>query len=288
MDTVDRNIFPNSDPKVIDSFSAEWSIFPQKRLSKAMKEKIFGDYFGIFPWEKLSSESVGADIGCGTGRWASMVAPRVGSVVCVDPSRKALDLARSNLRSHKNVDFLLASANMLPFEDKSLDFAYSLGVLHHLPNPEAALTAISDKLKPGAPFLMYLYYAFDNRPAWYRRLWRVSDAFRRVISRFPVQPKYISSQVMAILVYWPLARLASFLDKRKMLPSSWPLSYYRDKEFYVIRTDALDRFGTPLEKRFTRKQIAAMMDRAGFVDVKFSETAPHWIVVGTKKESRPT
>jgi hypothetical protein len=46
-----------------------------------------------------------------------------------------------------------------------MDFGYSLGVLHHLPDPRAGLAACVTKLKPGAPMLVYIYYAFDNRPA---------------------------------------------------------------------------------------------------------------------------
>jgi hypothetical protein len=62
-----------------------------------------------------------------------------------------------------------------------------------------------------------------------------------------------------------------------------PLSFYRDHTFYTMRTDARDRFGTPLEQRFTRVQIAQMMQEAGLVDVKFSTGAPYWCVVGVKK-----
>jgi len=49
-----------------------------------------------------------------------------------------------------------------------------------------------------------------------------------------------------------------------------------------MRTDARDRFGTPLEQRFTRKQIESMMQSAGLIDIKFSESAPYWCVVGLK------
>jgi len=53
--------------------------------------------------------------------------------------------------------------------------------------------------------------------------------------------------------------------------------------FYTLRTDARDRFGTPLEQRFTREQIAGMMVRAGLEDVWFSKGTPFWCVVGLRK-----
>jgi hypothetical protein len=61
-----------------------------------------------------------------------------------------------------------------------------------------------------------------------------------------------------------------------------PLSYYRKHTFYTMRTDARDRFGTPLEQRFTRAQIEGMMLKAGLVDIRFSEAAPYWCAVGSK------
>jgi hypothetical protein len=62
-----------------------------------------------------------------------------------------------------------------------------------------------------------------------------------------------------------------------------PLFGYENRSFYVIRNDSLDRFGTPLEQRFTKKQIEEMMKKAGLVDIIFSNNIPFWHVVGKKK-----
>ncbi len=138
-------------------------------------------------------------------------------------------------------------------------------------------------LKPGAPFLIYLYYAMENRPAWYRALWRASNLLRIVISRLPHALRLAVSQVVALLVYWPLARLAWLAEKLGADVSSFPLESYRDKAFYVMRTDAYDRFCTQLEKRFTRDQIAAMLAAAGFESIEFSERVPFWCAVGIRR-----
>jgi hypothetical protein len=61
-----------------------------------------------------------------------------------------------------------------------------------------------------------------------------------------------------------------------------PLSWYADKSFYVMRTDAYDRFCTRLEKRFTRAQIEQMLVRAGLEKVSFSDVPPYWCAVGLK------
>ena len=63
----------------------------------------------------------------------------------------------------------------IPLPDGSADFGYSLGVLHHVPDTQKGIIECVRKLKPGAPFLLYLYYAFDNRPWWFRTIWKISD-----------------------------------------------------------------------------------------------------------------
>lgn len=279
---VSRGRGANLDIETVRGFGDEWSRFAQDQLGADVRERMFSDYFSLFDWAALPPDAVGADIGCGSGRWALLVAPRVGHLVLVDASPAALEVAKSNLRGVPNVSFLNASVGALPIDDASLDFAYSLGVLHHVPDTASAIAEVAAKLKRGAPFLVYLYYAFDNRGFAYRALWRVSDGIRRVVSRLPFSLRYGVSQLMAVFVYWPLARTALFLERMRLLPSGWPLAYYRDKPFYVLRTDALDRFGTRLEQRFTRDEIRSMLADAGFVDIRFSDRPPYWCAIGIK------
>jgi hypothetical protein len=61
------------------------------------------------------------------------------------------------------------------------------------------------------------------------------------------------------------------------------LAWYRSRSFYTMRTDALDRFGTKLEKRFTSNQIRKMMENSGLRNIIFSDTAPYWCAVGYRE-----
>lgn len=271
----------NLDPKTVASFGDEWSRFDQSGMSVIEAEKVFNEYFAVFPWESMPSAAEGFDMGCGSGRWARWVAPRVGLLHCVDPSQ-ALIVARRNLADFENVKFHQASVDEAPIKLNSQDFGYSLGVLHHVPDTATAIRSCVTYLKPGAPLLLYLYYAFDNRPGWFRYLWRLSDAFRHVVYRLPAGPKHWVTDTIAFMVYWPLARMSGLLENLGIGVNGIPLSYYRKHSFYTMRTDARDRFGTPLEQRFTREQIEGMMLKAGLVDIRFSEAAPYWCVVGSK------
>jgi SAM-dependent methyltransferase len=273
----------NIDARTVAGFGREWSRFQQgEDLPDADRRAMFDAYFRIFPWDRLCSASTGMDIGCGSGRWAVFVAPRVGHLHVVDPSVEALGVARRNLAACTNVTFHSASVGDLPVADASLDFAYAIGVLHHVPDTSAAIHCIARKLKPGALLLVYIYYAFDNRSAWYRRLWQASNAVRLAVSRAPPGLQRLVTSVIAAAIYWPLARSAALLDRLGYLPRSWPLAFYRERSFYVMRTDAHDRFCTPLERRFTRLQIETMLRTAGFRDIRFSEHAPFWCAVAVR------
>jgi ubiquinone/menaquinone biosynthesis C-methylase UbiE len=271
----------NVDEQVVAGFGDEWSRFDQSELTEEELEKMFDNYFNIFPWEVLPEGSVGFDLGCGSGRWAKMVAPRVGKLHLIDPS-EALEVAKKNLRDAGNCDFHRATVEEIPLANNSQDFGYSLGVLHHIPDTKAGLQACIDKLKSGAPFLVYLYYRFDNRPAWFRAIWKVSDVVRRGVSQMPHNLRFGASQILAAVVYFPLARTAKILEKTGMKVEKVPLSQYRNNSFYTMRTDALDRFGTSLEQRFTKSEIKTMMENCGLENIKFSETS-FWTAVGFKR-----
>ena len=273
----------NVDAKVVESFGQEWQAFDQSAADESELRRMFESYFKVFPWESLPPKPEGFDLGCGTGRWARFAAERAGKLHCIDPSA-ALDVARRNLQGAANVEFHQAAVDAIPLPDASQDFGYSLGVLHHVPDTAAGIAACAAKLRPGAPLLVYLYYSFENRPLWFRAVWRASDLFRRVISHLPFFLRRLVSELIAAFVYWPLARIARLLEKIGLKVDGLPLATYRTRSFYQMRTDSLDRFGTRLEQRFSRAEITAMFERAGLERIRFSDQPPFWCAVGFRKK----
>lgn len=270
----------NIDPATVRGFGQEWAAYDQTELSPDMHEYMAQEYFSIFPFERLPAAAEGFDLGCGSGRWAAWILPRVGLLHCMDPSEQALQVARARIGNDPKARFYHAGVSSIPLADNSQDFGFSLGVLHHIPDAEAGLQACVRKLKPGAPFLLYLYYAFDNRPGWFKAIWKASDLIRKGICRLPFRARKAVSTGLAAAVYWPLARSARLAEKFGADVSHVPLSNYRCKSFYTMRTDSLDRFGTRLEQRFTRAEIEAMMRRAGLTDIRFRPTDPYWVACG--------
>ncbi len=243
----------NIDLDTVKSFGDEWQRYDQSGMKENELERLYKGYFAIFPWNVLPKSAQGFDMGCGSGRWAKFVAPKVGHLNCIDPS-EAINVAKKKLKNFKNITFHFKSLDSKSLKFKSQDFGYSLGVLHHVPNTQEAIKSCSNLLKPGAPFLIYIYYNFDNRPEWFKYLWGFSNLIRLIIHRLPKFLKFFICDLIAFLIYLPIARSALLIDFFKLNFKNYPLYFYRKSSFYVMRTDSRDRFGTPLEKRFSKKK----------------------------------
>ena len=96
------------DLDVINDFGNEWNYYDQLNLNDKEGEKIFLNYFGIFPWKLIGKESVGFDMGSGSGRWAKFVAPKVKHLHCIEPS-EAIKISMQNLSNNENCSFHPAS-----------------------------------------------------------------------------------------------------------------------------------------------------------------------------------
>lgn len=161
----------------------------------------------------------------------------------------------------------------------------SLGVLHHIPDTALAIKDVSRSIKPGGIFLCYLYYSLENKPIYYKMIFKGVNIVRRVISASPQKVRRLSATVIAAVVYWPLARLSKILSKLGRDTSNLPLHHYADMPFVMLANDALDRFGTSLEQRFSKAEITEMLRAADFElsTLKFSEIEPFWTFTVNKK-----
>ncbi len=266
--------------KVIKDFGEEWKRFNFLEPAKLQTLKAqFEMYISPLPEETITSKNlVIADFGAGSGRWSHFLKEYASKLYVVEPSKKAFEVAASRFHDDKNVLLLNESIEENSVPDSSLDLAVSLGVMHHIENTQMAISQVALKIKPNGLFLGYLYYALENKPLAYRVVWKTSNGFRIVISRMPKAIKQVTADLIAVLVYFPFARFAKLLSRLNLSSSNVPLHHYKNLSFHVMRNDALDRFGTTLEQRFTQEQIRQMLERAGFESgsIKFSESEPYW------------
>jgi len=86
-----------------------------------------------------------------------------------------------------------------------MDFGYLLGVLYHIPDTREAMESCVRLLKPNAPFLVYLYYRFYNKPLWFKVVWYLSNALRFVVSKTPKPARTTIIDVLAGFICYSLA-----------------------------------------------------------------------------------
>jgi len=271
----------NIDYSVVKSFGIEWEKFHQ--FSDKDINDISEKYFDIVTDQVMNEQSYCVDIGCGTGRWSKYLHKRAGFFECVDPS-DAILVADKVLQDATNVRFSKASTDNLPFPDETFDFGMSIGVLHHIPNTTKAMTDCVRKIKMGGHFYVYLYYALDNRGWMFRTIFFFVNTLRKIVSSLPSGLKKFACDLITIFLYMPVILFGRFMKWLgfKKFASMLPLECYHTYSFFVIRNDALDRFGTRLEQRFTRKQVIAMMQESGLSDIVVSDKFPYWHAIGRR------
>jgi SAM-dependent methyltransferase len=272
----------NIDIDTVNSFGEEWtkfSSFSEEEIKNA------GDqYFDIVTEEICNSSSVVLDMGCGTGRWSKYLANRVKFIEAIDPSKAVLSASHLT-KDLKNVRVTQAGVDSIPFADESFDFAMGVGVYHHIPDTQKAVRDTVKKIKKGGYLLIYLYYSLDNRGGGYKFIFKMSTIIRKIVSSMPNRLKKITCDFIALFVYMPFVLLARFFKMVFPKGRVWekiPLSYYHDKSWNIIKNDALDRFGTPLEQRFSKKELVQILESCGMEDVVVSDGLPYWHAVGRK------
>lgn len=256
------------------SFGYEWSEFNDWRQSG---ETNFQQYFGDLDRSWIAGRTV-LDAGCGMGRHARQIASYAACVVAMDFSR-AIDQAARNTGDLSNVICIQGDITAPPVADDAFDLVYSIGVLHHIADTEAAARGLLSKVKPGGRLRIYLY--------WKRRgiaavVLRAVDAARMVTTRMPFAILKAFCWMLSVGLWFVIVlpyRALSALGFR--LHNGWPLVVYARYPFNVLYNDQFDRFSAPIEQRWSKEDVIALMERLGLRDIHVSP-AFGWIAEGTK------
>jgi ubiquinone/menaquinone biosynthesis C-methylase UbiE len=264
--------------RTAESFAYEWERFGGLRDEW---EQNFLDYMQPHGSEFFAGLTM-LDVGTGSGRHSYQADKFGARVVAVDLG-DSIDVARRNLPD--GVLTVQADANALPFEDGAFDFVMSIGVLHHLPDPGGALRSIARFARPGGRVRVYLYWQPPR--GWHRRLLGLVTAVRGVTTRMPhallhalCYPLAAALFTLFVLPY----RFARRIPALRELAEGLPLKAYADYPFGVCVNDQFDRFSAPIENRYTREEVEAMMRAAGLDDVVVLPNHG-WVAEGTRAPS---
>ncbi len=246
------------------SFGYEWSHFSEMRPEW---ERNFLDYVTPREPEFFERKRV-LDAGCGTGRHAYYAAKFGAEVWAIDLG-PAVDVAYRNTRK-QHVKVIQADLYHPPFEPESFDFVYSIGVLHHLPQPEAAFRNLLRFLRPGGEVLIYLYWKPEGQSVKQIFLWIVRLA-RRITTKLPHPLLHALSYPAAVLVHLGFVlpyRLMKRMPALSGVSHRIPMKQYADYPFNVCVNDQFDRFSAPIENRYTKAEVTGWLERAGLEDIQ--------------------
>ena len=260
------------------SFGFEWSRFPEMRDEW---ERNFLEYMAPHGPDFFHGKRA-LDAGCGSGRHAYHAA-RYGAEVWAIDLGPAVEIARRNTAGQGSVHVVQADLYKPPFAPESFDFIYSLGVLHHLPDPEDGFRNLLQYLRPGGEIQIYLYWEPEGQP-FKKLLLAVTSAVRQITTHLSHEAVYILAYPAAWLAFglfvWPYLALRCVPGLRGLV-ERMPMKQYARYPFRVCVNDQFDRLSAPIENRYTKAEVKGWLARAGLEDVTVRPNCG-WVATGRK------
>ena len=265
-----------STARTFASFGFEWNNFDEVREEDEGFAEVYFRDLDLSSLEGL----VGLDAGCGKGRYTRFLAAHLGAMAALDGS-SAVEAAARNLSDYPSVVVVKSDLRAAPFAPQTFDFVSSLGVLHHLDDPQEGFRRLVTYLAPGGRILLYLY----SRPSTFglRALaLRAAAALRTLTVRLPHRALKALSAPIALVLYYGVVLPGEYGDRKGMgTLAGLPMNAYRGKPFRSLELDTFDRLSAPVEHRYVWKDLAPWFDQEGLVvDAARDETG--WFVLAHK------
>ena len=267
--TRDEETSPSIEKDIQYTFGEEWKKFNEIMPQHHNEFKL---YFDLIDLPTLESKRI-CDLGCGIGRWSYFLKDIAKEIVLIDFSESIFE-ARKNLSESDNMIFIMADVLDLPFQDNTFDFIFCLGVLHHIPLP--ALQSVRKLSRLAPTFLVYLYYALDNRGILYKLIFFFVDLIRKLTCKITSPTaRSILTEVLMWSLYIPTIFIGKILFMLGVSASKVPFnSVYGHMNLGRIRQDVYDRFFTSIEQRVSKKEIHKLADT--FSEIIVSDDLPYW------------
>lgn len=289
-----RNYIPRfvDDRSYASSFGKQWNAFAKAQIDRSENGESALRFDSEIGWdrEQLRGRTI-IEIGCGAGRFVDVLAKRGPSLVIGVDVTDAVDAAARNV-SHDNVQFVQADVFESPVRDGSMDFAFSIGVLHHTPDPRSAFNNMSDMVRTDGKLGVSLYeislYHRPNRNSlkvltidllWALNLWRC-ELFRTMTTRVPhgVMIAYCKTviPVLHVLNKIPVLRLARY---------AFPSTCYRHLPVVWSMVDTMDTYSTKIVHQYRAKEVFQWFRSLGLREITIMNSRAGWVSVIAEKGS---
>ena len=256
----------------INDFGEQWSIYRDNEGFYGSME-LFSDI--IFPFltpGEIRNCKV-AEIGSGTGRIVNMlVEAGAKHVVALEPSN-AFEVLRQNIREREKVTCIKITGDKLP-PCGDLDYIFSIGVLHHIPNPKPVVEAALKALRPGGRILIWLYGKEGN------------GLYLELLTPLRVLTKHLPHFILAFIVeimYWPLILYTKCCHRLPLPLKGYLLSVFekmsQDKRKLII----YDQLNPSYAKYYTESEAEKLLSDGGFSNVQAHHRHGYsWTLIGTR------
>ena len=265
-----------------EAFGYEWTNYSE--LAQRYRQQYLDWIQPITP--EFFKDKLILEGGCGKGRHSALAAEfGARGIVAMDLS-EAVEAAFANTRHMPNVHVVQANLNHPPVK-AVFDYAFSIGVLHHLPDPERGFHALVSKLKVGGAISAWVYGREGN--GWIVHV--VTPVREHVTSHLPLGLLDAMSGLLTVPLF--LATRLLYRPTRntvmaKTLPYGPYLSYISDFPFREQRSIVFDHLVAPVAFYIRRDEFAGWFDRAGLTNVTIQHhNANSWRGFGQKPPHQP-
>lgn len=248
-----------------DNFGWQWNKwakiqFENQNIGKPMEGHTSKMFYTItqFNNEDLRGKTV-LDIGCGSGRFMDLLSEIDVDVIGIDYSN-AIDVAKANLNG-KNSLFIQGDALQLPFKPNSIDYAYSIGVLHHTPAPQKGVQEAFNVLKKDGVFAISVYSKESSYNFLSVHIWRVIFKFFWPI--FKHYPPLIYSRIFGTLNHF-LGKINRYLTYPIKL--FFPTIVLKDLKWSIL--DTFDSITTSYQSGHTIYEVFNWFKISGFKEIE--------------------
>ena len=290
---VIRNYVPRfiESKSYADSFGAQWNAFAQVQLDDDHTVESNLRFDSEIGWSEsmLSGKSI-IEIGSGAGRFVDVVSRRDARLVVGIDLTSAVDASQNSLANRDNVFFIQADVFNLPIKSVFFDYAYSIGVLHHTPEPQLAFEALVDIVRDGGDVGVSLYeislYSRPNRNSlkvatidllWSLNLWRV-EFFRTFTTKLPDSLMIIYCKTVIPILHH-LNKIPIFKFFRYLLPSTC----YRKLPVAWSMLDTMDTYSTKIVHQYRAKDMFQWFLKLGLKNIILMNGRAGWVSLVANK-----
>ncbi len=263
----------NGIPRFVDSnnysksFGWQWKKwskvqFEENNIGKPMQNHTTEMFNAIteMNYSNLSNDYI-LEIGCGSGRFLDILKNKNCTIIGIDNS-ESIDVTYKNLENVDKTKLLLVQCDTynLPFKDSSFNHIYSIGVLHHTPNPTKIINNIFKILKSKGSFSLTVY----NKNSYYSlpnvNMWRKFFNFLHPFLGF--YPALIYSYFTVIFLR-PITRLNKIFDILIRIP----FPFCNEKDFKWSLLDTFDSVTPKYQNTYETYEVYNWLKNNNFTNI---------------------